>query len=59
MLPQVIFEKEHSETFFSSVSGNQASVSQAKLELLKKSKLRNENRQMVRDGEGGKATTEF
>ena len=57
MLPLGIFKNEHLETFFSSVSENQVSVSQARLEFTQTLfKIFNENEQIVGDKGGGMAT---
>ena len=60
--PEEMFKKEHSETLFpaslkTKYQFPRQSWSSFKFSL--KSKIFNENRQMVGDGGGGKATTEF
>ena len=62
MVSQEIFEKEHSKTFFPASLETKYQFPRQSWSSLKfslKSKIFNENRQMVRDGGGRKATTEF
>ena len=62
MLPQEIFKKEHSETLFPVFLETKYQFPRQSWNSLKfslKSKIFNENNQMVGDGGGGKTTTEF
>ena len=59
-LPQKIFRKEHSETLFPAFLETKYQFPRQSWSSLKfslKRKICNENRQTVRDGEGGMATT--
>ena len=62
MLPQEIFKKEHSEALFPEFLETKYQFPRQSWSSLKfslKSRILNENRQMVGDGGGGKASTEF
>jgi len=62
MLCQEIFKKEHSETLFSEILETKHPFSRQGWSSLKfslRSKIFNENGQMVGDAGGGMATTEF
>ena len=62
MVPQEIFEKEHSKTFFPASLETKYQFpreSWSSLKISLKSKIINENRQMVVGWGRGKATTEF